>query len=67
MSPRKLHALGWGLGIMTGVLLLSLIQPSFDHDAEAHKQHCLMVQLWIDTGGDFGWPDYNNTCHDETP
>jgi hypothetical protein len=35
MSPRKLHALGWGLGIMTG--------------------------------GDFGWPDYNNTCLDETP
>jgi hypothetical protein len=63
MSNRQLSAFGWGLGIVTGLFLLALFQPSVDHDAEAAKQHCLMVQLWNETQGEFGWPDYNNTAH----
>jgi hypothetical protein len=58
----RLNAMGWGLGIVTGIFLLTLIEPKIDHDAEALKQHCLMVQLWNDTQGEFGWPDYNGTA-----
>lgn len=27
------------------------------------QNHCEMTQLYADTKGEFGWPDYNNTAH----
>jgi hypothetical protein len=30
-----------------------------------HEHYCQMVQIWQDTEGDFGWPDYldkGDTC-----
>jgi hypothetical protein len=62
MNEKILHRFGIALGIVTGIFLLALFQPSVDHDAEAAKQHCMMVQLWNDTQGEFGWPDYNGTA-----
>jgi hypothetical protein len=43
-------------------LVLAVFQPRVDHDAEAHNQHCAMVQLWNETNGEYGWPDYNGTA-----
>lgn len=38
-----------------------LTQPD-DQDLEL-KHHCEMVQIYRDSKGEFGWPDYNNTAH----
>jgi hypothetical protein len=44
-----------------------------DEDAAILQNHCQMVELWQQTSGQFGWPDYNNSAHacadgdDESP
>lgn len=31
-------------------------------DTSEQYLHCEMVQIWADTDGEYGWPDYNNTA-----
>lgn len=36
-------------------------------DTSEQQLHCEMVQIWNETGGEYGWPDYNNTAHNCKP
>ena len=53
----------------TGVIMIVLTSTAFvlsdTTDLEVQQiegdTYCEMHQLWIDTDGDFGWPDYKNT------
>ena len=54
--------------IGTGVIMIVLTSTAFvlsETDLEVQQidgdTYCEMHQLWIDTDGDFGWPDYKNT------
>jgi hypothetical protein len=55
--------------IGTGVIMIVLTSTAFvlsdTTDLEVQQiegdTYCEMHQLWIDTDGDFGWPDYKNT------
>ena len=55
--------------IDTGVIMIVLTSTAFvlsdTTDLEVQQiegdTYCEMHQLWIDTDGDFGWPDYKNT------
>ena len=58
--------------LATGVIVIALASLASsigvflsDTDLEVQQiegdTYCTMHQLWIDTGGDFGWPDYKNT------
>jgi len=29
----------------------------------AQSQYCLMTQLFVETKGEFGWPDFNSNMH----
>jgi hypothetical protein len=31
-------------------------------DTSEQDLHCEMVQIWTETNGEYGWPDYNNTA-----
>lgn len=31
-------------------------------DTSQEQLHCEMVQIWNETNGEYGWPDYNNTA-----
>jgi len=37
-------------------------QPPNQYDEQVLKLHCEMVQVWEETNGEFGWPDYNDTA-----
>ena len=53
--------------IALGFLVLCLSIVSGDkapEDQTEHELHCEMVQIWNDTNGEYGWPDYNNTATD---
>jgi hypothetical protein len=63
MTDKQLYRFGVGCGVLTGIFLLAAWQPSIDHDAAALRQHCLMVDLFSTSNGEYGWPDYNNTAH----
>jgi hypothetical protein len=55
--------------LATGVIMIVLTSTAFvlsdTTDLEVQQiegdTYCEMHQLWIDTDGDFGWPDYKNT------
>ena len=58
--------------LATGVIVIALASLAssmavFLRDTDLEVQqiegdtYCEMHQLWIDTDGDFGWPDYKNT------
>lgn len=53
--------------VMVSVLLMASIlvitAPLADDQDLALKHHCEMVQIYRDSGGEYGWPDYNNTAH----
>lgn len=34
-----------------------------EEDAALLREHCEMVQIYRDSGGELGWPDYNNRAH----
>jgi|APGre2960657404_1045060.scaffolds.fasta_scaffold28867_3 hypothetical protein len=36
-------------------------------DTSREKLHCEMVQIWNETNGEYGWPDYNNTAGSSCP
>jgi len=50
-----------GAALTTAVLIgANLIpEPAFDDN----KNHCEMVQIYRESNGQYGWPDYNNTAH----
>lgn len=33
-----------------------------DEDAAMLREHCEMVQIYRESKGEYGWPDYNNTA-----
>ena len=58
--------------LATGVIVIALASLASsmgvllsDTDLEVQQiegdTYCEMHQLWIDTDGEFGWPDYKNT------
>lgn len=44
------------------VLGLALAFGDAAPDTSEQDLHCEMVQMWADTDGEYGWPDYNNTA-----
>jgi hypothetical protein len=54
-----------GAGVIMIVLTSTAFVLSDTTDLEVQQiegdTYCEMHQLWIDTDGDFGWPDYKNT------
>lgn len=53
--------------VLISVLLMASIMvttaPLADDQDLEQKHHCEMVQIYRDSNGEFGWPDYNNTAH----
>jgi hypothetical protein len=50
--------------ISAAVLALALAIAFGDAAPDTSEQdlHCEMVQIWNQTNGEYGWPDYNNTA-----
>lgn len=50
--------------LLIAALVLTLAVTHGDAKPTTSKQelHCGMVQMWNETSGEFGWPDYNNTA-----
>jgi hypothetical protein len=59
---RVMQLMGAGMFV---ILILAvgvvLTQPD-DQDLEL-KHHCEMVHIYRESGGEYGWPDYNNRAH----
>ncbi len=57
------------LPTVVAILVVLLAVKFGDKQPETSKQelHCEMVQIWNETGGEYGWPDYNNTAHNCKP
>ena len=48
------------LVIAAVVLVLITIVPTFDDEPQqTHDLYCEMVEIHKDTGGEYGWSDYN--------
>jgi arabinogalactan endo-1,4-beta-galactosidase len=63
----KTHALLISLAVLA--LGLAIAFGDKHPDTSQEKLHCEMVQIWNETNGEYGWPDYNNTagsCPKET-
>lgn len=43
-------------------LVLALTLGDNKPDTSQEQLHCEMVQIWNETDGEYGWPDYNNTA-----
>ena len=43
-------------------LALALTFGDAAPDTSEQDLHCEMVQIWGQTNGEYGWPDYNNTA-----
>lgn len=52
----------YALMVLVLFAALATINAPDDQDL-ALKHHCEMTQLYADTKGELGWPDYNNTAH----
>jgi hypothetical protein len=50
------------LAALTAWVLLTITERPAQYDEQVLKLHCEMVQVWEQTGGEFGWPDYNDTA-----
>jgi hypothetical protein len=48
-------------------LALALALGDNQPDTSQEQLHCEMVQIWNETKGEYGWPDYNNTAHNCKP
>lgn len=48
--------------LMVALMIHNQIDAPDDQDLTL-KHHCEMVQIYRDSGGEYGWPDYNNTAH----
>lgn len=52
----------YALVVLVLFAVLATINAPDDQDLTL-KHHCEMVQIYRDSGGEYGWPDYNNTAH----
>jgi hypothetical protein len=50
------------LATINALAVLATINAPDDQDLEL-KHHCEMVHIYRESGGEYGWPDYNNTAH----
>lgn len=50
--------------LSAALLALGLALTLGDNKPDTSEQqlHCEMVQLYTETNGEYGWPDYNNTA-----
>ena len=58
------------LTLLSAALLALGLALAVGDDASTTSEqelHCEMVQIWNETGGEYGWPDYNNTAHNCNP
>ncbi|MNQ24549.1 hypothetical protein D3C85_377450 [compost metagenome] len=58
MKPCIWILIGMTLAIFT-------IGHAADERVAACQEYCEMVQLWKDTKGDLGWPDYRKAFEEE--
>jgi len=56
----KTNALLLSAALLT--LGLALVVGDDAPTTSEQELHCEMVQLYTETNGEFGWPDYNNTA-----
>jgi hypothetical protein len=46
--------------------MLSIVGNMEAEDKKAERQHyCEMLDIWNETGGEYGWPPYKGDCDDE--
>ena len=52
------------IGVVTLFLLAACVVSTMDYEAEERQAqlHCDMVKIFIESDGEYGWPDYNNTA-----
>ena len=45
-------------------VVMACVVGSMDYEAEERQAqlHCDMVKIFIESDGEYGWPDYNNTA-----
>lgn len=48
--------------LMAALMIHNPADAPDDQDLE-QKHYCEMVQIYRESGGEFGWPDYNNMAH----
>ena len=48
--------------VLFAALLVSMISAP-----EPVDPYCEMVGIWIETGGEYGWPDYRGNYHEVCP
>ena len=53
--------------LMMGALFILCVFSSIDTETqnEETKTYCEMVEMFNQTGGDYGWPDYKETFDKE--
>lgn len=65
-------AVGGALGLLMANVVYEIWGPTvrflFDlnslGDAKVEAAHyCEMVQIWVESGGEHGWPDYRSNCN----
>ena len=51
---------------ITFVIVTALLVSMLDA-TEPVDPYCEMVSIWIESGGEYGWPDYRGNYHTECP
>jgi hypothetical protein len=50
--------------VLVSLLVIGVVAINAPDDQDLElKHHCEMVQIYRESAGEFGWPDYNNTAH----
>jgi len=47
------------LALCLGILAF-ISNDLYDHTSQEEQTYCEMVDAWLDSDGEFGWPDYND-------
>jgi len=54
------------LSVIMVMLTLLMLLPEHDHELYKQNEYCEMVSMYVQSGGDIGWPDYkgiyNSAC-----
>jgi hypothetical protein len=59
----KINTLPISLALLAlALIILAFVFGDGAPDTSQQDLHCEMVQIWNETNGEFGWPDYNNTA-----
>ena len=48
------------LAILSLAILSWISHDLYSHESEQQARYCQMVDAWLDSDGEFGWPDYND-------